>query len=81
MFAYSLDNLTFSSYNFKTKYDAIMEAIKQHALKSGVTVYVKEHMGVVSQFLTTPNQVKVIEKEDLKAKFVGFEIGKNKGSG
>lgn len=58
MFSYSLDNLTFSSYNFKTKYDAIMGAIKQHALKSGVTVYVKEHMGKFQQFLTTTNQVK-----------------------
>ena len=78
MFAYSIDNLEFSTFNFKTKYDAIMEAIKQHALKTGVPVYVKNPEGESHQFLTTSNQVKVVEKENSKANFVRFTIGSKK---
>ena len=49
-----------------------MEAIKQHALKKGVPVYVKNPEGNSHQFLTTSNQVKVVEKEISKTQFINF---------
>lgn len=64
MFAYSIDNEIFSVYKFKTKYAAIMQAIKKEGLKSGVSVYIKESDKEVQQFLTTANQIKTVENKN-----------------
>jgi hypothetical protein len=63
MFAYSLDDKTYITGKFNTKFKAIVQAIRDHDLKEDDYVFVKEEGEDSQRFTVTSKQIKLSVKK------------------